>query len=681
MSRMERIVVMISALLLGCAWLAPAMAEDKDRGNAVVIVAGEGDTANAPDAAPPVIVRQQAGTEPDDGDDQEAAAASQSFPLEEHALVVADSAHPGGFTLRLLDTEQYAFCQDVKVEVNGAGGTLEALAAGVKVADAAAPVEIVVSGKSPLGTNFEHRYSLENGKLAGLAGKKPVLWDAPAVSDLPPQQGKSGVATARHKAGASPVPAKAGPATTAEQWVRRLASPACADRDAAEAALLAMGKEAREAVRGAQDDNDPEVRFRARRLWGNSLRWLTLKGVSSEDFARLCQPVGDREENRRAWERAIAANAAGGLLPFFSELLETPKKSDEGENGGDKDQLRAAADGAMLLLEQAGAAELAGTLSKAVADGTLTSKKVLSLLSAMAETAIGGRKTQNELCLLCLHLWRHEDARKLALSSLIDRSPAAMALYRTIVRRGGLRQKEMTRMQDDGLPSCCARHMLFGVYVAVALEAPELLAGKDLPRNRINLQDMDKLALALAGLGLRAEAEKLVADADSPGLFYVRSLLAAAGGDTEKAKSDRAAALAALDKAPEKKPDAAEDGNKNDRRHPEKPLAALVGLARMMDDHDDTAAGALWRRIIESKSATPAHLAEAWLRLGRAAERHGEPARAAECYGKLLEVAGRGGVRLSLPERPGAAGKGGAAEEWLKSRIAELGRQPRKPAK
>jgi tetratricopeptide (TPR) repeat protein len=433
-----------------------------------------------------------------------------------------------------------------------------------------------------------------------------------------------------------------------------------------------MGTGARDAVRGALDSRDPEVRFRARRVW-DSLRWLTIAGVMAEDFPRLRTTIGDSAENRQAWDRAVAANGTR-LLPFLGELWGDGEKenNDESESA---EHSRAAVDGALLLLERVGAAELAGALAPQ-SDG-LKPEAASGLVAAMVEAVSSGKRGAaacDRVGALCLHLWQYEGARVLALSGLDAGTPSAAVFYRTVVRRGNLRQKEVARLADDGISTCCARHMLRSVHLVAALEAPELLAGKELPKNKVKLQDMDKLALALAGMGLHDDAARLVADADSPGLLYVRSLLAAAAGDAEHAAADRAAALAALDKPPEKKPK--EEPGRNGVRggHPnENPLAGIAGLARMMDAHGDAAAAALWKRILDAKPAPiPGYAAEAWLRLGQAAEKRGEFARAVECYGKLLEAEARGGIRLSLVDRPGRDDKAKPAADWLKNRMAEL---------
>ncbi|HWB59640.1 MAG TPA: hypothetical protein VG733_09110 [Chthoniobacteraceae bacterium] len=84
---------------------------------------------------------------------------------------------------------------------------------------------------------------------------------------------------------------------TPAQWIAQLAADHLADRDAAGAALLALGAQARGPVHAALDSSDPEIRSRAQELW-KTLRWYVIPGAEKDTAPLIPAKINTREEEK-----------------------------------------------------------------------------------------------------------------------------------------------------------------------------------------------------------------------------------------------------------------------------------------------------------------------------------------------------------------------------------------------
>src|SRR2546430_17498870 len=92
------------------------------------------------------------------------------------------------------------------------------------------------------------------------------------------------------------------------EWVAQLGADHLAEREAASEHLRALGSLAREAVRGALDSPDPEVKFRARELW-KTLRWQVVPGADAEVTA-LAETFQRGQVDESRWKEFVKKHGA-----------------------------------------------------------------------------------------------------------------------------------------------------------------------------------------------------------------------------------------------------------------------------------------------------------------------------------------------------------------------------------
>lgn len=441
---------------------------------------------------------------------------------------------------------------------------------------------------------------------------------------------------------------------TPVEWVAQLGAGHLAERDEASAALLAMGADARDAVKGALDSSDAEVKARAQDLW-ETLRWDVIPGAEQDIAVMVALVQKDRAASQgdittddyAAWRKFVKAHGAKSLL-LVAEF----------HNAGYAPKFYKAGMG--LLLKTVPPRRIAGVILNA---GTGPQRDALEAPLGEFAPAEFDSKAWAGIVGVRNELGEYDKAfdfgRAAGTLPGYDRDKGLDAACARAVERGGMFDKvksaapgEITSGKDAN--QLCAS-LAFYVELMTALhkdgEIPALCAaatGADVAD--AGYTNLPRLVDGLAEAGQPGLAVKLLRNAKSPLHLYVRSHAEAAMKDDKAADADWRQAQAAADAI-------AKDDDKKE---------ACFNMADQMADWGDPKAEALFRKILTMPPHDDVWDANASMRLASICEDKKEYAQAADFYEKGLSISS-GALIVTVNDEAVDSPK-----DWVEKKIAEL---------
>lgn len=444
----------------------------------------------------------------------------------------------------------------------------------------------------------------------------------------------------------SALSARAGDALSPASLIARLSADAGADRDAAERELLAMGVNARAAVRAAMNTaEDPEVVMRLTRLWGH-LRWQVLPRFTSDDAENLQRALGT-EDPATPWQKAMDVHGAD-LVRVIIEMQNSPGQTASAlRSMGFLLQRFPPVDVARAIA--LGMREQDGESYRALLRSATESSMDVALLSRLAEVEV--------------YLWMYPEAFETSRAAYRRGNEDAVATAVDALRRGGLEEEIPRRLEAWAAPNQGAtdgRDALFLVRIAQAMKRPEWVRGRlsSLSAGSCDPKSHAEIIRSCIGLQLREDAERILARPPRTATtVYLLSRVKIGDGKDDDARRIRAEAveLAEKDEAPD---------------------AALYQLAETAEFFGESAED-VWATLLKTAPRDSVYGANAALRLARLYDVKGDTDRALELYERVRGFAGTSDAGVIL-NAPGKSAWNGRA--WLDEKIRELRARSRKAA-
>src|ERR1700677_3522797 len=445
---------------------------------------------------------------------------------------------------------------------------------------------------------------------------------------------------------------------TPAQWISQLGADHLAERDAASAALLALGAHAREAVRAALDSSDAEVKARTRELW-KTLRWDVIPGADREIADFLDKLDGYKKPGSAqndyidpgeyaAWEQFVKKHGAQSLL-LIAEFRSAGRP------------VRDYKAGLEMLLINTPPREVAGIITHA--RNARESAALESLFDTLApeETREEAEAGMTGLRVALNELDRAFDWGVAAGSSVGGEHNAPLdAACATAIERGGLFDKMETRAlretaAETDVDKSCTK-LSFYIELMAALHKQEHIrklcdsaGGVDFAKADTN--HLPRLVASLEDAGLPSLAVKLLHNARDPYPLYMRSHASAAMKDTKSGDEDwrqaQAAADAIADAAAKKQ--------------------AWFDIADQMNEWGDPRAETLFRKILATPPEDRYLDGNASLDLAQLLEEKKEYAEAAGLYQRGFDISG-GAMIVSVQ----GSGENIEPKDWIRDKVKEL---------
>lgn len=434
----------------------------------------------------------------------------------------------------------------------------------------------------------------------------------------------------------------AGESQSPAEWIAQLGADHLSERDAASAALLDFGSQAREEVRRALNSPDVEVQWRARELW-KTLRWMVVPGADA-DVRRLVEDSKRGRIDKSHWIDFVKKHGAESILlvvEFRANAL--PAKP-----------------GLLAVLEQAPPLDVARMIAQA------KPARARPLLEAALDE-ISPKDSAVQLVVnivqIQIALWNYQKAfdfgREAAFrfddEDLLKQ--CAIAVDRgKLFDQGGQTAREDIAAETDSKRLCAK--LSFYIRLLHLLGKDEQMSPLcDLAQKadlfRADDSALRRLVESLLKVQLPGCAIKALHLAHTPLTLYMRSVANARMQNTPAADADWRDVLAAL-------------GDVGDAKKEE----AYFTLGELMNEWDDPRAESMWQKILDTPPENSVYDANACLRLAAISEKRHQYTRAADLYEKGLEIAkSLGGVLIvSGPKDSDEAG----GEEQINEKIKKL---------
>ncbi len=434
------------------------------------------------------------------------------------------------------------------------------------------------------------------------------------------------------------------------EWVAQLGADHLADREAASAALLALGAKGREAVHGALDSQDAEVRARARKLW-ETLRWDVIPEAEA-DTATLIATIGKKpayssntatDEESKAWTVFVDKHGVASFL-LISELCKASVTWCYNP-------------GIERVLATASTNDFAGLFLHA---GGEQRADLESALDALPPEYTPGSEG---IAMINLRMALGECGKALAFGRTLghgsDDTPGLDEACATAIQRGGLFNEEkisaLGEIAGEKDPNKLCRILSFEINLMTALhkkdEVPVLCdAARGADPAEGDTYNSPRLIESLERAGLPEIAVKMLRDKSAPFQLYLRSHAEAAAKDDRAAAADWEKARGALDKM--------DNAKKKD---------ASFEIANQMVDWNDPKAEALLRKILASPPEDSYADGNSSFYLAQILEDKKDYAEAADLYQKGFDLS-HGAVIIWDKE----SGQSYEPKDWVRDKVKEL---------
>jgi tetratricopeptide (TPR) repeat protein len=488
----------------------------------------------------------------------------------------------------------------------------------------------------------------------------------------------------------------AGETHTPAEWVAMLGADHLSDREAAVAALRALGSEARGDVRGALNSPDPEVQARARELW-KDMRWLVVPGAD-DDVRKLVKASESAPVNVQQWKEFVQKHGAA-TLRLVAEFHARNAAANDGNGSGQPAQFgggrivingmavqnnvifarRAMAQNAQPVFnpgsgDAAGVVEVleeAPVLDVARVIATTQSAKSRAALEALLDevpASVASPKAALNRVQIETALWNYQQAfdygreawLHFASDDLVKACGVAADRGKLLAHAWVTGRRDVTGDTDP--KTVCPKLTFYAALFSGAghkREAESLceLAGQ-IDLTKAGDAPLQRLVSTLIEAKMQERAVKVLHLASTPEELYMRSAADLQIHNLPASDADWHDALTAINET--------EDARKKQ---------TCFELGELMRAWHDPRAEAMWRMILQLPPTNTVFDANACLRLASIFEDRGEYAQAADLYEKGMTLAtGLGGIMAaSGPGTDGASGEDVVREKIKKLRAEAAG--------
>ncbi len=440
------------------------------------------------------------------------------------------------------------------------------------------------------------------------------------------------------------VQAAAEDSRTPAEWVKQLGAQNLADRDAASAALLALGAKARGEVRHALDSTDPEVLARAKELW-KTLRWLVVPDAD-DDTRKLVAEADTGGIEAAHWRDFVQAHGAESIrLVAEFQASGSPGKIYQ--------------PGLLAALDNAPAIYVARSMAQTdPADGRAALEALLDEL----QPAEIPEKTAANWMQIQIALWNYDKAYNFGRDFSFHAGGSAVVKQSAIAAdRGGMfgkiHEAAEKDIKDEADPNRLCAKLSFYTGLFSELEKQPLIdplfdLAQGTSTGRADDASLRRLVESLLNANMTARAVKVLHNVQSPLALYMRSVADLQIQDEPVSGTDWREALMALD--------AVDDDKKKE---------AIYNIAELMNDWHDNRSEVLWQKILTMPPQTTVYDANSCFRLGEIMEQRGQYSQAADIYEKGLQISGGLGGFLVATGPKGTASSG---DKIIREKIKNL---------
>ena len=416
--------------------------------------------------------------------------------------------------------------------------------------------------------------------------------------------------------------------------IKQLGAADFADREHATKELLRLGYYARDEVKKAIDQKDPEVRMRLKNIW-KKIQWILFPGAG-EDVSKLLAKLKPNKEKSKQWDE-ITKKYGPGIMVLFIQLENMPGYS------------RHAQSGLVSLLNTSEPEKIADFIEKSP-----DKEKIVKMLGSLSKNKLKLAESQNlqvvlsriglkeESVMTAASAWRIGSSAKIAENILgYCKDPDFTAIIFTKARE-----------QLDGAETSLSNDwkICFFAKVAKDINRKDLIKTllTDLDYNITNNTAIIYLAEILLSMSLPQETIEVLSGTHSPRSIYLRAIAYHNTGDKKTS-------LQLMDLLSSKLTSE----------------SICFSVAEEMNKFKDTRAVNLWQKILEMDPNDSVYDSNARFRLGSFYESRGVYGKAADLFEKgLLKMEG-----ALLMTDHGQTKTGISAEKSIKGRIYRLREQ------
>ncbi|HWB59641.1 MAG TPA: hypothetical protein VG733_09115 [Chthoniobacteraceae bacterium] len=446
---------------------------------------------------------------------------------------------------------------------------------------------------------------------------------------------------------------------TPADWVQQLGADNLKDRDAASAALLSLGAEARDAVRDALDSKDPEVKSRAQDLWKN-LRWFVVPGAD-RDIKLLVAEADKGNISQETWQAFVHKHGAESIR--FVEEIEKLDREESALIPANSSELHQNNyyPGLQAVLDAAQPVEVARVISET--DSPKDRANLMSLLdkitpaNAQLKTALNWVQIQTAL-------WNYQEAYDFGRDYSLRNPGYEMAQQCAIaVDRGAMFDKVNATAKKDiagetDPDQLCAKLSFYtGLFVNLekkpAIDPLYNLLPKDATAKASDAS-LRRLVETLLSAGMPQRAAAALHNVQSAEGLYMRSAADVQLQNEPLADADWSDAMTQLDDL--------DDSKKKE---------TFYSLGELMRDWHDERAVVMWQKILAIDPDNTVYDANSCFRMGEFLEARRDYANAAEFYSKGLDIASK--INNGVMVATGPDGRSvGSGQQAVLDKIREL---------